>query len=38
MVNAVTIEDVERVVQRIYRPDDLHFMVVGQPDGVEATN
>jgi zinc protease len=38
MVNAVTIEDIERVVQRIYRPDDLHFMVVGQPDGVEATN
>jgi zinc protease len=38
MVNAVTLEDVRRVVQRIYRPEDLHFVVVGQPDGVEATN
>jgi zinc protease len=38
MVNAVTLTDVERVVKRIYRPGDLHFVVVGQPAGVEATN
>jgi zinc protease len=38
MVNAVTLEDIDRVVQRIYRPEDLHFVVVGKPDGVEATN
>ena len=37
-VNAVTLADVERVVKRIYRPEDLHFVVVGQPAGVEATN
>jgi zinc protease len=37
-VNAVTLEDIERVVKRIYRPEDLHFVVVGQPEGVEATN
>jgi zinc protease len=34
----VTLADVERVVTRIYRPGDLHFVVVGQPAGVEATN
>ena len=38
MVNAVTLADIQRVVKRIYRPEDLHFVVVGQPDGVEATN
>ena len=37
-VNAVMLEDIQRVVQRIYRPEDLHFVVVGQPEGVEATN
>jgi zinc protease len=37
-VNAVTLADVARVAQRIYRADDLHFVVVGQPAGVEPTN
>lgn len=37
-VNAVTLDDVRRVAKRIYRPDDLHFVVVGQPEGVEPTN
>ncbi len=37
-VNAVTREDIARVVERIFRPEDLHFVVVGQPDGVEPTN
>ena len=37
-INAVTRADIARVVQRIYRPEDLHFVVVGQPAGVEATN
>lgn len=37
-VNAVTLDDVRRVVKRIYRPADLHFVVVGQPDGVETSN
>jgi zinc protease len=31
MVNAVTLEDVKRVAARIMRPDDLHFVIVGQP-------
>lgn len=37
-VNAVTLEDIRRVAARIYRPEDLHFVVVGQPAGVEPTN
>ena len=37
-VNAVTLDDIRRVAARIYRPEDLHFVVVGQPAGVEPTN
>jgi len=37
-VMAVTLDDIARVTERIYRPEDLHFVVVGQPEGVEATN
>ena len=33
-VEAVTAEDVARVAERILRPGDLHFVVVGQPEGV----
>jgi len=36
-VNAVTLEDVARVAKRLVRPDDLHFVVVGQPEGLEST-
>lgn len=32
-VNAVTLEDIRRVAARILRPDDLHFVIVGQPEG-----
>ena len=38
MLNAVTLADVNRVAKRLLRPDDLHFVVVGQPDGLETTN
>ena len=37
-VDAVTLEDVKRVAERLMRPEALHFVVVGQPEGVEATN
>lgn len=37
-VNAVTMEDLQRVAKRIYRPDDLRFIVVGQPEGVRSTD
>jgi zinc protease len=36
-VNAVTLEDINRVARRLLRPDDLHFVVVGQPVGLQAT-
>ncbi|MCY4287179.1 MAG: pitrilysin family protein [Aestuariivita sp.] len=34
MVNAVTLGDVKRVAARLLRPQDLHFVVVGQPLGL----
>lgn len=37
-VNAVTLEDIQRVAKRMYRPDDLSFVVVGQPTGLDAGN
>lgn len=33
-IEAVTLDDIARVAKRILRPDDLHFVVVGQPDGL----
>ena len=37
-VEAVTWEDVRRVAKRLYRPDALRFVVVGQPTGLESVN
>ncbi|MCF6444851.1 pitrilysin family protein [Nereida sp. MMG025] len=37
-INAVTLDDVNRVARELLRPDDLHFVVVGQPVGLETTN
>jgi zinc protease len=36
-VEAVTLEDVKRVAARLITPDDLAFVVVGQPAGVTAS-
>ena len=36
-VNAVSLADVERVAARLFKPDDLAFIVVGQPTGVTPT-
>jgi zinc protease len=36
-VEAVTLEDVKRVAARLITPDDLAFIVVGQPAGVTAS-
>ncbi|KAJ57517.1 zinc protease [Actibacterium mucosum KCTC 23349] len=36
-VNAVTLDDVRRVAARILDADALHFVVVGQPEGVQST-
>ncbi len=36
-VNAVTLEDANRVAAALLRPEDLHFVVVGKPAGLENT-
>jgi zinc protease len=36
-IEAVTLEDVSRVAASLFTPDDLFFVVVGQPKGVVAT-
>lgn len=33
-VNAVTLDDIKRVSERLYKPENLQFVVVGQPDGL----
>lgn len=38
LVEAVTLEDIRRVAARLLHPDRLTFVVVGRPEGVEATN
>lgn len=36
-VNAVTLEDVNRVAAELLQPEALHFVVVGKPEGLEST-
>ena len=36
-VDAVTLEDVNRVARELLDPDALHFVVVGQPEGLSST-
>jgi zinc protease len=35
-IEAVTLDDISRVAAELLRPDDLHFVVVGQPVGLET--
>jgi zinc protease len=37
LIRAVTLEDVNRVIRRLFDPDDYTFVVVGQPEGLEQT-
>ncbi len=37
-VNAVTLQDVNRVASELLDPEGLHFTVVGKPEGLETTN
>ncbi len=37
-VNAVTADDVRRVADRLLQPENLHFVVVGRPEGLEPSN
>ena len=34
MVNALTLEEVNTLARRLLKPDELHFVVVGQPEGL----
>ncbi|UWQ91204.1 pitrilysin family protein [Aliisedimentitalea scapharcae] len=36
-INAVSLEDIKRVAREWLKPDGLHFVVVGRPDGLETT-
>ena len=35
---AVTMEDIQRVAERLVQPENLHFVVVGQPEGLDTAN
>ena len=37
-VMAVTVEDVRRVAARLMRPEALHFVVVGRPEGISSSD
>ncbi len=37
LIEAITLEEINRVAARIYQPEALHFVVVGRPEGVEST-
>jgi zinc protease len=38
LIEAVTRADVERVLRRLYAPENFTFVVVGQPEGVAAAH
>jgi len=38
LVEAVTLEDVSRVAERLLKPDDLFVVVVGKPEGMESAD
>jgi zinc protease len=37
-VRAVTLDDIRRVAGRVLQPENLHFVVVGQPEGLQPSN
>ena len=37
-IEAVTLDDIRAIASRLLQPENLHFVVVGQPEGVETTN
>ncbi len=38
LVEAVTLEDIKRVAERLLKPDDLFVVVVGKPEGMESAD
>lgn len=37
-VEAITFDEAYRIARQIYRPEDLHIVIVGQPEGIEVSN
>jgi zinc protease len=37
LIEAVTLDDISRVAKRLLQPGALHFVVVGQPEGLQST-
>ena len=37
-IEAVTMADIQRIAAELLDPDSLTMVIVGQPDGVAATN
>ena len=37
-VNAVTLDEIRTIAARLLQPENLHFVVVGKPEGLETTN
>ncbi len=37
-IEAVTLEEVNRVAAELYRPEALRFVVAGEPEGIESTD
>ena len=37
LADAVTLDDVSRVAEELLDPEGLHFVVVGQPVGLESS-
>jgi len=36
-IEAVTLADIQKIAKRLLKPDALHFVVVGEPDGLVTT-
>ena len=36
LVNVISLDYIRRVAKRVLDPERLHFVVVGQPDGLES--
>lgn len=36
LINAITLEDLNRVAARLLQPDNLSIVIVGQPDGITS--
>ena len=37
-INAVSLEEINRVASELMQPDALQFVIVGQPEGLSSTN